>query len=147
MIVSLHHASFTVGNLERSVAFYQGTLGLKLEGIWERNPEYSEGVTGIRGAWLKVAYFSLPNASFELVEYLGAKGTKIDTSTNNVGSAHVCLIVENFDAFIEGLTERGVVFAGTVCRIPAGSNKGKKIAYIEDPDGNTLELLSSTALT
>jgi catechol 2,3-dioxygenase-like lactoylglutathione lyase family enzyme len=143
MIVSLHHASFTVENLEKSVAFYQDTLGLKLEGIWERNPEYSEGVTGIRGAWLKVAYFSLPNASFELVEYLGAKGTKIDTSTNNVGSAHVCLVVEDFEPFIDKLAERGVVFAGALCTIPAGSNKGKKIVYIEDPDGNTLELISS----
>lgn len=147
MIVSLHHASFTVENLERSIAFYQETLGLKLEGVWERDQEYSEGVTGIRGAWLKVAYFSLPNASFELVEYLEAKGKKIDTSTNNVGSAHVCLIVANFDAFVEALAERGVVFAGKTCTIPAGSNKGKKIAYIEDPDGNTLELVSSRALS
>jgi len=146
MIVSLHHASFTVESLERSVAFYKETLGLKLEGVWERDPEYSEGVTGIRGAWLKVAYFSLPNASFELVEYLGAKGVKIDTSTNNVGSAHVCLVIEQFDAFIGKLSERGVVFAGAVCTIPAGSNKGKKIVYIEDPDGNTLELVSSTVL-
>lgn len=42
MIVSLHHASFTVENLERSVAFYRETLGLRLEGVWERNPEYAE---------------------------------------------------------------------------------------------------------
>ncbi len=146
MIVSLHHASFTVENLERSAAFYTDIMGFTLEGIQERDPDYSEGVTGISGAWIKVAYFTLPNASFELVEYLGAKGRKIDTSTNNVGSAHVCLIVDDFDAFVAGLAERGVVFAGKIRTIPAGSNKGKKIVYVEDPDGNTLELVSSKAL-
>jgi catechol 2,3-dioxygenase-like lactoylglutathione lyase family enzyme len=34
MILSLHHPSFTVENLERSVAFYRDVLGLTLEGIW-----------------------------------------------------------------------------------------------------------------
>jgi catechol 2,3-dioxygenase-like lactoylglutathione lyase family enzyme len=146
MIQSLHHASFTVENLERSVAFYSDVMGLKLDGIWERDPDYAEGVTGIPGAWLKVAYFTLPNASFELVEYLGARGSKIDTATNNIGSAHVCMIVDDFDAFLDRLKARNVAFAGTVCTIPAGSNKGKKIAYVEDPDGNTLELISSKAI-
>ena len=36
MILSLHHPSFTVDNLERSVAFYRDLLGLSLEGVWER---------------------------------------------------------------------------------------------------------------
>ncbi len=146
MIVSLHHASFTVENLERSVAFYTDIMGLKLEGIWERDPGYAEGVTGISGARIKLAYFTLPNASFELVEYLGSRGTKIDTATNNIGSAHVCLVVDDFDAFLDRLKERGVLFPGVVCTIPEGSNKGKKIAYVEDPDGNTLELVSSKAI-
>ena len=38
MILSLHHPSFTVENLERSAAFYRDVLGLTLEGIWERDP-------------------------------------------------------------------------------------------------------------
>ncbi len=143
MILSLHHPSFTVDNLERSVAFYRDLLGLKLEGIWERDEEYSQGVTGIEGAHLKVAYFTLPNASFELVEYMGGKGVKIDTSTNNTGSAHVCFIARDFDALEERLRAAGTVFAGEVKTIPAGGNKGKKIVYVEDPDGNTLEIIAS----
>ena len=144
MIVSLHHPSFTVEDIHRSGAFYRDLLGLKLEGIWERDPDYSEGVTGIKGAHLKVAYFTLPNASFELVEYLGGKGEKIDTSTNNVGSAHVCFIADDFDGLVERLRAAGTVFAGDVQVVPAGGNKGKKIVYVEDPDDNTLEIIAST---
>ncbi|MBL3539898.1 VOC family protein [Aminivibrio sp.] len=143
MILSLHHPSFTVEDIERSVAFYRDVLGLTLEGIWERDPAYSEGVTGVPGARLKVAYFTLPNASFELVEYTGGKGVKIDTSTNNTGSAHVCFIADDFDALADRLKEAGAVFPGGVNVIPGGSNKGKKIVYVEDPDNNTLEIISS----
>mgnify|MGYP002682702377 CR=1 FL=1 len=143
MILSLHHPSFTVDNLERSVAFYRDLLGLSLEGVWERDEDYSQGVTGIPGARLKVAYFTLSNASFELVEYTGGKGVKIDTSTNNTGSAHVCFIAGDFDGLIDRLKKAGTVFAGEVRTIPAGGNKGKKIVYVEDPDGNTLEIIAS----
>ena len=72
MISSLHHPSFTVENLDRSIAFYRDLLGIPLEGVWERDPDYSENITGIKGAQVKVAYFRLPNASFELVEYMSA---------------------------------------------------------------------------
>ncbi|NLK18646.1 MAG: hypothetical protein GX310_02505 [Synergistaceae bacterium] len=143
MIESLHHPSFTVDSLDRSIPFYRDLLGLKLEGVWERDEEYSRGVTGIKGAHLKVAYFTLPNASFELVEYLGGKGVKIDSSTNNTGSAHVCFIARDFEGLIDRLKEAGTVFAGEVKTIPAGGNKGKKIVYVEDPDGNTLEIVAS----
>lgn len=84
MILSLHHPSFTVENLERSVAFYRDVLGLTLEGIMERDPAYSEGVTGVPGAHLKVAYFTLPNASFELVEYMEAHAYAADISDKPV---------------------------------------------------------------
>ena len=145
MILSLHHPSFTVENLERSAAFYRDVLGLTLEGVWERDPAYSEGVTGVAGAHLKVAYFTLPNASFELVEYMGGKGVKIDTSTNNTGSAHVCFVADDFDALTDRLRTAGAVFAGKVNIVPGGSNRGKKIVYVEDPDGNTLEIIASRA--
>ena len=144
MILSLHHPSFTVENLERSVAFYRDVLGLTLEGVWERDPAYSEGVTGVPGAHLKVAYFTLPNASFELVEYMEGKGVKIDTSTNNTGSAHVCFVTDDFDGLMDRLRRAGAVFSGEVNIVPGGSNRGKKIVYVEDPDNNTLEIISST---
>ena len=91
-----------------------------------------------------MAYFTLPNASFELVEYMEGKGVKIDTSTNNTGSAHVCFVTDDFDGLMDRLRRAGTVFSGEVNIVPGGSNRGKKIVYVEDPDNNTLEIISST---
>lgn len=143
MISLLHHASFTVEDLDRSVAFYRDFLGMTLEGVWEREAAYAQDVTGIPGARLRLAYFTLENASFELVEYLEGKGTKIDTSPNNIGSAHVCFITGDFDGIIGRLGEWGGKIAGKICSVPAGANRGKRVAYVEDPDGNTLEILAA----
>lgn len=143
MITSLHHASFTVEDLGRSIPFYRDVMGLELEGIWERDQEYSENITGIKDARVKVAYFKLGNAFLELVQYLEGKGNKIDSSTNNTGSAHVCFLVDDFTFFTENLRKNGVVFAGKICDGPGEAYKGRKILYIEDTDNNTLELISS----
>ncbi len=143
MISLLHHASFTVEDLDRSVAFYRDFLGMKLEGIWEREAPYAEDVTGIPGARLRLAYFTLENASFELVEYLEGKGKKIDTSPNNIGSAHVCFITGDFDGLVGRIGEWGGKLAGKICSVPAGANRGKKVAYVQDPDGNTLEIVAA----
>ena len=145
MISLLHHASFTVEDLDRSVAFYRDFLGMKLEGIWEREAAYAQDVTGIPGARLRLAYFTLKNASFELVEYLEGTGTKIDTSPNNIGSAHVCFITGDFDGIVGRLGEWGGKLAGKICSVPAGANRGKRVAYVKDPDGNTLEILEAEA--
>ncbi len=141
MISLLHHASFTVENLDRSAAFYRDFLGLKLEGVWEREAEYAEAVTGVPGARLRLAYFTLENASFELVEYLEGKGKKIDTSPNNIGSAHVCFITPDFEEILGRIGEWGGKIAGKICSVPAGANRGKRVVYVKDPDGNTLEIL------
>ena len=143
MISLLHHASFTVEDLDRSVAFYRDFLGMKLEGIWEREAPYAEDVTGIPGARLRLAYFTLENASFELVEYLEGKGQKIDASPNNIGSAHVCFITGDFDGIVGRLGEWGGKLAGKTASVPAGANRGKRVAYVQDPDGNTLEIISA----
>ncbi|NLB84047.1 MAG: hypothetical protein GX791_07355 [Synergistaceae bacterium] len=142
MISLLHHASFTVEDLDRSVTFYRDFLGMKLDGIWERESAYAQDVTGIAGARLRLAYFSLENASFELVEYLEGKGQIIDTSPNNIGSAHVCFITTDFDGIVGRLGEWGGKIAGKISTVPAGVNRGKRVAYVEDPDGNTLEILA-----
>ena len=146
MISLLHHASFTVEDLDRSVAFYRDFLGMKLEGIWEREAAYAQDVTGIPGARLRLAYFTLQNASFELVEYLEGKGQKIDTSPNNIGSAHVCFITADFDGIVGRLAGEGGKIAGKISTVPAGANRGKRVVYVEDPDGNTLEILAATVL-
>ena len=142
MITNLNHASFTVSNLEKSLQFYKNILGLKLLDTSTRDIEFSQKVTGIKGAYLKIAYLEVNNCRIELIEYLAPKGDKIDTKTCNVGSAHICFNVSNFQSFVTKLRANNIKFAGDICKILSGPNKEKNALYIEDYDSNTIEIIS-----
>jgi len=143
MIKSMNHMSFTVRDLNISVPFYRDILGLKLISIAGRDPAFSEKVTGIDGAHLKIAYLKALNCAIELVQYLNPKGKLIDTATNNIGSAHVCFVVNDFVKMIVRLKKQNVEFASKDnCIVPAGPNKGRGVVYFHDPDNNTIEFIS-----
>ena len=142
MIIKLNHTSFTVSNVKKSVNFYKKILDFKLVNFSMRNKKFSELVTGINNAKLKIAYLKKGNFYLELIEYTGGKGKKIDTSVNNIGSSHVCFDIKKFDFFLKKLIKNNVKFVGTPTTIPAGPNKGKKVLYFEDIDNNTLEVIS-----
>jgi catechol 2,3-dioxygenase-like lactoylglutathione lyase family enzyme len=128
------------------VHWYQDVLGLTLVSLASRDPSFSARVTGIPGAELRIAYLTAPNCAVELIQYLRPKGDKLDTRTCNVGSAHVCFIVDDFEAMVQRLRGRGVVFPGEPAVVPAGPNIGRGVLYFEDPDSNTVEILSDRPL-
>ena len=143
MITSINHFSFTVSDLERSISFYRDFLGLELISDCERDEEFSTRVTGIKGAKLDIAYIRASNCCIELIEYPAEISKKIDTSTCNVGSSHICFNVDDFDSWIEKINANEYRICGEVCLVPAGPNKGKQVVYFEDPDGNTIEFISN----
>jgi catechol 2,3-dioxygenase-like lactoylglutathione lyase family enzyme len=142
MILNMNHASFTVSNLDKSVVFYRDVLGLRHLDTSARDAGFSEDVTGIKGASLKIAYFEANNCRVELIEYLSPPGEKINTATCNVGSAHISFNVSNFADFVKNLEDNNVIFSGKVSKIPAGPNKGKRVLYFEDIDSNSIEIIS-----
>ncbi len=142
MIRGADHTSFTVSDVERSAAFYRDLLGFKLLSLAERPPWFSELATGIKGAHLKTAYLEIPGGHrLELIQYLSPPGEKLDTRTNNVGSAHLALIVEDLHTIYQELKSRGLRFKGEPIEIPVGPNKGNRMIYLLDPDDFTLELI------
>jgi len=143
MIRQVDHTSFTVSDLERSVSFYR-SLGMELISLAERDPEFAEKITGIRGARLKIAYLRAPGGHhLELIQYLSPPGKKLDTRTHNVGSAHLAFAVDDLPALYAGLKARGVPFKSPPLEVPAGPNKGNLAVYCTDPDGITLEWIQA----
>ena len=146
LVIKADHTSFTVSDVERSVSFYRDILGFKLLSLAERPPAFSELATGIRGAHLKTAYLEIPGGHrLELIQYLSPSGEKIDTRTNNVGSAHLALIVNDLKTMHRELKTKGFRFKGDPIEIPAGPNKGNWMVYLLDPDDFTLELIQISA--
>lgn len=143
MITNMNHSSFTVSDINESIKFYRNILGLTLIDVNTRGIDFSQSVTGIKDADLKIAYFEANNCKVELIQYLSPKSQKIDTSTCNIGSAHICFNVDNFAQFVENLKKNNVKFSGNICEIPAGPNKGKQVLYFEDNDSNSIEIISN----
>lgn len=145
----LWHASFTVSNLEQSLDFYCGLLGMELHVQQVQHNEYTSKLVGYPDANLKVAMLRIPNSfvgpshhHLELVEYVHPRGEKTDVSTNRPGAPHLAFITDDIHADYDRLKEAGVRFkAPAPVAIEAGVNKGGFTVYLLDPDDITLEML------
>jgi catechol 2,3-dioxygenase-like lactoylglutathione lyase family enzyme len=138
-----HHTSFTVSDLERSIAFYAGLLGCEV--LWRREigDQYFRDIVGFPECRVEAAHLRIPGSPhvLELFEYLAPRGVPADVRTNNPGSAHVAFVVDDLPSAYEELTAHGVRFRSPPVLIEAGVNRGGYSAYMLDPDGITLELL------
>ena len=114
MYTNVNHASFTVSSVEKAVKFYVYSLGMKLIDISERDVAFTERVTGIPSASMRIAYVSVADFKIELIEYLTSRGEKLDTRTCNVGSAHICFNVDELDAMYAEMSTKGVKFISTL---------------------------------
>jgi lactoylglutathione lyase len=120
------HTMLRVGDLERSLAFYTGVLGMKLL----RRSDYSEG----RFTLAFVGYG--PEESSAVLELTH----NWDTHRYELGGGYGHIAVEVDDAYAacEQVTAKG----GKVTR-PAGPMKHGTtvIAFVEDPDGYKIEFI------
>ncbi|MGD9129914.1 MAG: VOC family protein [Candidatus Woesebacteria bacterium] len=143
MLKKINHISITVNDLEKSIKFYQKTIGLKLIDKSSREQVFTEQVTSIKGVKLLIAYLQAENCKLELIQYLPSSGKQLDNTTSNIGSTHLCFEVSNFDQFLKKVLKAGGRLTGKVTTVPGGPNKGKKVVYTKDPDGYNLEFFST----
>lgn len=148
MLQSVWHTSWTVSNLERSIAFYRDLLGFELFSVSTRVGRFIETVVGFDKAELKIAALRIPGAPvgasnhhLELIEYVAPKGIKLDLKTCNVGAAHLALGTNDIHETHERLAKAGVTFVSPPVRIETGPRPGGYACYLRDPDGFTIELV------
>ena len=143
-LVGMHHLGLTVRDLERSIRFYRDLLGMELIRRRPRvSADYVAKQTGYPGVELDVASFRVsPNSpqSLEVVQYLSQAGQPCEVTTNQAGSSHLCLLVDDLHHCYEQLSRDGVQFKSEPVEITAGPNQGGWVVYFNDPDGYTLEL-------
>jgi len=141
-IIAADHTGITVSNLERSLAFWRDVLGFELSHRAHQTGELAEEITGVPGAEISLAVLKAPGHKIELLEYLAPKDRKhIDSRPCDVGSIHIALTVDNLDAVLETIAASGWKTAGTPQTLTTGPNAGKRVIYVRDPDGTTIELM------
>lgn len=141
MITGVHHFALTVADVDRSVTFYGG-FGFELVSDREVEGDYVEQITGVPGAHLRLTHMHGFGHNLELLQYKAPPGARHARDLQDVGSAHVCLLTDDLDAEVERLRAADVPFRspGPVTTT-SGPNRGGRGIYVEDPDGNAVEIV------
>jgi len=122
----LLHTMLRVGNLQRSIDFYTGVLGMRLL----RQKDYPDGK-------FTLAFVGYGDETDNTVIELTCNW---DTDHYDLGTGygHIAIEVDDVYEAVEELRNRG----GKVIRDAGPMNAGTTIiAFIEDPDGYPIELI------
>src|ERR1700693_1429667 len=142
-IIAADHTGITVSNLERSLAFWREVLGFEFSHSAHQTGERPEQITGGKGAELKLAVLKTPSGhKIELLEYFApADRRRVDLRRCDIGHVHVALIVDDLDAVLQKIAASGWKAAGKPQTLTTGPNAGKRVIYVRDPDGTTIEFM------
>ncbi|MHB1951219.1 MAG: VOC family protein [Acidiferrobacteraceae bacterium] len=114
------HVGILVSDLERSLAFYVGVLGLKRH---DQRPDL-----GYRGAWL-----DLPSG--QQIHLLELAKTAAGQDAPPGRDAHLAIHVRAIDNVRHALANAHTPFSP--------SRSGRRAIFCRDPDGNALEFIES----
>jgi len=141
-VLSANHTSFTVSSLDRTLAFFTECLGFQLLSRAPRDPKIIQKVTGVAGAEMEIAFVRGPGQVVELIEYKApASRRRVDSRPCDAGFAHLALDVDDVDAAVAAAAGYGVKAINPPVEIDQGPNKGKKVVYLRDWDGVTIEFI------
>ncbi|MGW8248953.1 MAG: VOC family protein [Acidiferrobacterales bacterium] len=121
MIKGIHHVSILTSDVNRSIQFYSGILGLAVS---DKRPDL-----GFDGAW-----FDLGVQQIHLIH--PDPTSSLDKPEVRCGrDRHVAFQVDDIDQLIERLESAGIEFER--------SRSGRPAVFCRDPDGNALEFIGS----
>jgi catechol 2,3-dioxygenase-like lactoylglutathione lyase family enzyme len=153
-MLGVWHFSFTVSDMDRSVAFYRDVLGFQLIHRQEQSNAYTQRLVGYPDAHLRIAQFAVPGQhrgtsthDLELVEYVTPRGTRGDIGICNPGAAHLAFAVDDILVRYERMVAAGIRFFSPPNLITAGINEGGYTCYFHDPDQIVLEMLQPRSQT
>jgi lactoylglutathione lyase len=122
------HLAFKVQDLDASLAFYRDRLGLG---------EMTRLVDGKGAPW--IVYLRITDTVFLELFPSGHPGRAADEAA--VGVNHICFSVEDIEATAARFAAAGVTLTSPI-QTGLDGNRG---AWIEDPDGNRIELMEMAA--
>ena len=125
-VTKLLHTRMRVSDLDQTIAFYTGVLGLK---VLERK-------TSPRGSQL--AFLKVPNSD-ELIELTSFPPSGPVTVQEDL--VHLAFQVESLDATIASLNAKGIKITDG----PTTTSSGSRFIFIDAPDGYEIELIERPA--
>lgn len=142
-----HHAAVVVSSLDASIAFYLDCFGGEVE-LLLRDVEGKETgeLHGLGEAQFDLAYINYGGARVELFEFHRPRAQGgARPKANEIGASHIAFEVDDVEAAYDELNARGVAFSRPPLTIADGDAAGYVLAFCADPDGNRIELISTSS--
>ena len=143
-VIGFFHAAVSVGDLDRSLAFYRDALGLEVMAQRDVAEEYIPRILGLKFRVVRQAFLAVPNSSaaVELLEYQGIETHPQTYAPVDPGSGHFALLVDDIVAVDARLRAAGYkARSAEPVEITAGPYRGAFAVYFGDPDGHPVELI------
>jgi len=141
-VLGTNHTSFTVSSLDRTIGFFRDGLGFQLLNRAPRDPKIVSKITGVEGADMEIAFLRGPGCTVELIEYKApASRGRVEARPCDAGFAHMAFDVDDIDAAIAEAKKHRVEPVAPPVPINDGPNKGRRVVYLRDPDGVTIEFI------
>jgi len=143
----LDHVSVTCSDLDRSIDFYGGLLGIPVRARGESDGSNEFEIAGQASSKVRWADLELGHGQVvELVEYGGRSSPVPGREVGESGATHFAVRVSDVDAAFEKLEEAGVpTRTGPKTIMEPGAWQGVRAFYASDPDGVTVELIQLPA--
>jgi len=139
MLKGIEHVGLSVSDIDRSIAFYCGLLGLKLARRLEFPSDSRIGeINGMPSSAAKIAHLESEKAMLELFEYVRPRGEPIPASFKQAdnGYIHIGFTSSDTRADYARLRRSGVEFFSE----PIELRPNVWVAYFRGPDGEVCEL-------
>ena len=139
----VHHVGITVGDVDRSLAFWKEFLGIEPRFHQVIDAPYLSKITGDKEIALDACWIDLPGGVIlEILNYLTNEKVPNEDTTANPGNVHICIETTDAQTLFDRAVSCGARPIGTgPIDISEGPNAGARGCYVRDPDGITLEFL------
>jgi len=136
----------TVGDLERSIAFYRDVLAFSVAEQGEDSGPALEQLTCVPGAHVRSARLRLGEQAIVLTQFLSPRGRPVPAGghSNDRSFQHVAIVVADMDRAYQHLRQHRVGFVSSAPQTLPAWNKGAariRAFYFADPDDHTLEVI------
>lgn len=142
--MQMNHVNIVTTDLARSLAFYEGVVGMEKIMEQELSGEWFEELTGLAKVVAKCVFLQGDRGGtrIELLQFVKGVGGMVPNNSlpNTQGLRHIALEVKKLDEVFERLVESGVPVKSAPVDVPfALFGTQKRLFYAVDPDGVIVE--------
>ena len=134
-----HHVAMSVKDFDKIKYFYVDILGYDV--LWDsdnRGNEALSNVVGLADARMHIAMLQGYGMHIEIFYYYEPQGIpRTSTRQCDFGQTHFALSVKGLKSIYSRLLDKGVSFVSP----PQNIRPGAWVAYMCDPEGNTIEMV------